>query len=171
VIDLKGFYKFVLITIFIVICQYILQNFALDYSYYIDLFSMILFFHIFSGKNSYLIYLEAFLIGLIMDSLSFSPIGLNITSYLIISFLAIKMIENFVFSRLRDKMLIMISALYLKSILDFILIKFFEYSIILPILKYLIIRPIATSIIFYILVYFFIVPDFTKTSSEKDKYA
>jgi rod shape-determining protein MreD len=151
---MKHFIKIILLTFVIAIIQFYLEKTSFNFVFYFELFPFIIFFEHFHHKDYNLLLIESFLIGLLIDALSITPLGLSSLSYLIMSFYIIKITDNFVFKKNIDRFFLIVSALFLKSLTELFLLKFFEFETLLSITSLLFLKPLIMGIILTILLFF-----------------
>ncbi len=151
---MKHFIKIIILTFVIAIIQFYLEKTSFSFVFYFELFPFIIFFEHFQHKDHSLLLIEAFLIGLLIDALSITPLGLSSLSYLIMSFYIIKITDNFVLKKHMDRFFLIVSALFLKSLAEIFLLKFFEFDTILSITSLLLLKPLIMGIVLTILLFF-----------------
>jgi len=138
-----------------VFLNYFLQRISLDLYSFINFISLFL---IYLALNSDLTTKEltiiTFLFGLLNDSLSSTPLGLSTSSFLISIFVILKIKENFVFTRTKDKAFLGMSAIFIKSLMDILFYSFFEYKVNINYLNRLVIKPIIYLVLLYLILFF-----------------
>jgi hypothetical protein len=70
------------------------------------------------------------------------------------SFYIIKITDNFVFKKNIDRFFLIVSALFLKSLTELFLLKFFEFETMLSISSLLLLKPLIMGIILTVLLFF-----------------
>ncbi len=151
---MKHFIKILILTFVIAIIQFYLEKTSFSFVYYIELFPFLIFFEHFQYKNHKLLLIESFLIGFLIDAMSIMPLGLSSFSYLIMGFYIIKITDNFVFKKNSERFFLIVSALFIKSLTELFLIKFFEFRIVLSTISLLVFKPLIMGIILTILLFF-----------------
>ncbi len=152
---MKRIGSFFLLSFVIVFLNYLLQKAFFNFTSYLSLITLFLVLIAFDLRlSNKTILIFAFFLGFINDSLSFSPLGLSSSSLVIMVFFIIKMRENFVFSKIKDKALLGMAGVLLKSFSDILLSSFFEYKISISYLNILLIKPFI-SFLLLALIFFF----------------
>ncbi len=144
-----------LLSLILIIINYFLQKIFFDFTSYLNLITILLIYlSLKKSLSNRVLLIFTFFMGIINDSLSFSPLGLSSASLLIMIFFTIKMRENFVFTRIKDRALLGMGAVFFKSLMDILFSSFFEYKISISYLNSLLIKPFISFVILYFIFFF-----------------
>lgn len=152
---MKRTINFIIISFIVILLNFFLQKISHNFYSLLNLISVyLIYIALKSNLSNKTLFFITFIFGLLNDSLSSNPLGISSASLLIIVFFIIRMRENFVFTKIKDKAFLGMLAIFIKALIDISFYSFFEYKTKIFYLNVLLLKPIIYFLILYLLLFF-----------------
>lgn len=152
---MKRIINFIIISFIVILLNFFLQKISHDFYSLLNLISVYLIYIALKANiSNKMLFVITFLFGMLNDSLSSNPLGISSASLLLTVFFIIRMRENFVFVKIKDKAFLGMLAIFIKAIIDISFYSFFEYKTNIFYFNVLLLKPIVYFLILYLLLFF-----------------